>query len=524
MDVIKQTSENFDFSDRMNFYLLTFGLLSAVVNFPEGYSNSYPNTSYKSFQRMINGSYIARGNEVRHLVAIIFPTHNLMSNKYSQFQKGISQEDYIWIWSAILNVWFLGYFFGTFLTPCLLENMGRKRTLLCSNVIALLGSMLSFLSVTISVPELFFVSRIVASISSGLSFGSLILFLQETSPTEYRGMTSFLSENTFTATTVMGIGFGMDTIFGKNLPVLTGISTIPAIISIIIVIPLRETPKYLLINRKNRKAAKESLKFYRGNTIDADAILDEMLLEIDDKVCSEGSILRSAMRVLRESHLRTPFFIGCLSLQIVAGIWPIIYLSTDIFSKHFTEQASQSASLLFITASFVAGMCGMFIIERFGRRTLMLWLGFFNIVSLMLFVVFEQLSSLFEPLKWGCIVAMTLFGITYGIGLGPIAFFITSELVAQQHRSLVQSMVFASWAFIPLFIVPSSLSMTYLFLNMPETAGREVHEIVQELLARTNKKQVQQLFGIQMKVCSTKIKSPIYFCGTGARKQGHNLK
>ncbi|VDM56362.1 unnamed protein product [Angiostrongylus costaricensis] len=51
---------------------------------------------------------------------------------------------------------------------------------------------------------------------------------------------------------------------------------------------------------------------------------------------------------------------------------------------------------------------------RFGRRTLMLWLGFFNIVSLMLFVVFEQLSSLFEPLKWGCIVAMTLFGITYG--------------------------------------------------------------------------------------------------------------
>ncbi|KAE9416138.1 hypothetical protein Angca_007680, partial [Angiostrongylus cantonensis] len=336
-------------------------------------------------------------------------------------------------------------------------------------------------------------------------------------------MASFLSENTFTATTVMGIGFGMDTIFGKNLPVLTGISTIPAIISIIIIIPLRETPKYLLINRKDRKAAKESLKFYRGNTIDADVILDEMLLEIDDKVCLKGSILRSAIRVLRESHLRTPFFIGCLSLQIVAGIWPIIYLSTDIFSKHFTEQSSQWASLVFIIASFAAGICGMFIIERFGRRTLMLWLGFFNIVSLMLFVVFEQLSNLFEPLKWGSIVAMTLFGITYGIGLGPIAFFITSELVAQQHRSLVQSMVFAvntianftfsfatlpayskiqSWAFIPLFIVPSSFSMTYLFFNMPETAGREVHDIVQELLARTNKNQV----------CSTKVKLPVYFC------------
>ncbi|KAJ1348951.1 hypothetical protein KIN20_004359 [Parelaphostrongylus tenuis] len=197
--------------------------------------------------------------------------------------------------------------------------------------------------------------------------------------------------------------------------------------------------------------------------------------------------------------------------EMVTGIWPIIYLSTDMFSKHFTEEVSQSASLLFITANFAAGICGMFIIERFGRRSLMLWLGFFNIISLVLFIVFEQLANVMEPLKWGCIAATILFGITYGVGLGPIAFFITSELVAQQHRSLVQSMVFAvntvanfafsfatlpayskiqSWAFIPLFIVPSSISMTYLYFNMPETAGREVHDIVEELLARNSKKQV----------------------------------
>ncbi|KHJ87230.1 hypothetical protein OESDEN_13001 [Oesophagostomum dentatum] len=51
---------------RMLRCLLVFGSLGAVVNFPEGYSNSYPNTSYKSFQTMINDSYIRRGDEVRH--------------------------------------------------------------------------------------------------------------------------------------------------------------------------------------------------------------------------------------------------------------------------------------------------------------------------------------------------------------------------------------------------------------------------------------------------------------------------
>ncbi|ETN76378.1 transporter, major facilitator family protein, partial [Necator americanus] len=332
-------------------------------------------------------------------------------------------------------------------------------------------------------------------------------------------MTSFLSENTFIATTVMGIGFGMDAVFGKNLPVLTGmnrslpgISIIPAVISILLAIPLKETPKFLLLNRNDRIGAVKSLKYYRGDLVDADVVLDEMMLEIDDDKYSDTSILRSVVTVLREPHLRTPFLIGCLSLQVIVAIWSIIYLSTDILEVHFSEEVAQLASFIFIFANFIAGMAGMFIIERFGRRTLVLWLGLFNTISLALFVAFDQLATVYEPLKWGSILALILFGITYGIGLGPIAFFITSELVAQQHRSVVQSMVFAvntvsnfafsfatlpaytviqSWSFIPLFIIPSSLSLVYLYLNMPETIGREVHEIVEELTARTNTKKVR---------------------------------
>uniref|UniRef100_A0A1I7XDD6 Tetratricopeptide repeat protein 38 n=1 Tax=Heterorhabditis bacteriophora TaxID=37862 RepID=A0A1I7XDD6_HETBA len=100
-----------------------------------------------------------------------------------------------------------------------------------------------------------------------------------------------------------------------------------------------------------------------GKTADNEKILDEMLLEVDES--SKESIFHSVFTVLKEPHLRTPFFIGCLSLQLIVCIWPIIYLSTDILEENFSEETSQIASLAFIMANFIAGMGGMFIIEKY---------------------------------------------------------------------------------------------------------------------------------------------------------------
>jgi hypothetical protein len=78
-------------------------------------------------------------------------------------------------------------------------------------------------------------------------------------------------------------------------------------------------------------------------------------------------------------------------------------------------------------------------------------------------------------------------------------------LVPQRFRSLVQSLVFAvntiinfcvsfatlplyrwieAYAFIPLFVLPSTLSLIYLYFNMPETRGKEIYKIISELTPR----------------------------------------
>ncbi|KAI1721808.1 sugar transporter domain-containing protein [Ditylenchus destructor] len=431
----------------------TIGLLAATAslsNFLEGYSSSYPNTAGSSFQKYINSSYIQRHGG-----------------------SGMTNWAFTWFWSLLLNIWFVGYLLGTFITPHMTDTYGRKNALLIANSVCLLATFISVASVAFSLPELLIFGRAVGAAGSGVSFGSLILFLQETTPTSLRG-----------------------------------VGVIPGILSILIMIPMKESPKYLLLNRHNRKAALESLIYYRGNHVNCDELLEEIAKESDSNTI-ELAPLRGIFEVLRQPYLRKAITIGILSLQIVVGIWPIVYISTELLEAHFEVKMAQYSSFAFICANFISSVIGMCAVERCGRRPMLIYCGIANTLCLCSYIFFDRMAAHYDHnFKYGCVVSLICYGMTYGAALGPIAFFITSELVPQRYRSLAQSIVFAVntvinftfsfltlpfyqlinvWAFIPLFIIPSTFSIIYLIINMPETKGREVHVIVAELIKRSSK-------------------------------------
>ncbi|CAK5073376.1 unnamed protein product [Meloidogyne enterolobii] len=169
------------------------------------------------------------------------------------------------------------------------------------------------------------------------------------------------------------MGMGMDLMLGRNLLALVGFGAIPGILSIFIVLPLRESPKFLLLNRNDRKAAIKSLEFYQGKQPDNHQIaINEILKESDN--CGhkrkEGggghniSLIKALIQILKQPHLRKAFIIGTLSLQIIVGIWPIIYISTDLLEAHFDANASQYSSFAFICANFVASVIGTCSVEK----------------------------------------------------------------------------------------------------------------------------------------------------------------
>uniref|UniRef100_A0A914DCF8 Major facilitator superfamily (MFS) profile domain-containing protein n=1 Tax=Acrobeloides nanus TaxID=290746 RepID=A0A914DCF8_9BILA len=441
--------------------IVLYSIYSFVVNFQDAYSNAYPNTSINSFRNYINGSYISRGN------------HN-----------GITVGAYVWLWSFYLNVNFIGFLVGTFATPYITDNYGRK----VGSTISIVGTILMSISIWANSPELLIIGRFICSAATGISFGSLILFVQETTPTRLRGTASFLSETLYVFTNVVGMGFGL--------------ALIPTSIALVLTFFLKETPKFLLINKNKREEAEEAIEFYQGKCENHEEILGEIIKESECEKCYT-STRQGLIEVFKTPHLRKALFIGIIALQLMKAYWPLTYLSSNILMTHFSDTAAEYASFGFSFANFIACIAGNFVIDKFGRRPMLLINGVINTFCLILYIVFDRLTFYSnENFKYGCIVTIVVYGITYGLALGPIAYFITSELTPQQYRALVQSIAlvidcavnfifsFATmpvydaigvWAFIPLFIVPSILCLIYLFFVMPETKGREIHEILVDM-------------------------------------------
>uniref|UniRef100_A0AC35GD06 Major facilitator superfamily (MFS) profile domain-containing protein n=1 Tax=Panagrolaimus sp. PS1159 TaxID=55785 RepID=A0AC35GD06_9BILA len=352
------------------------GIVSLSSIFQMGYSNAYPNTSIDQFKTYLNQSYSHRGG-------------NFTENVYS------------WLWSAILNVWFIGFALGSFVAIPVTDSLGRKKGLLFGNALTLISIALMTISIIFDVFELLIVGRFISAFASGIAMCALILFLQEISPNEIRGSMGFYAELSFVVMNAVGAVFGMSMFLGNHLTLLVGFAVIPAVISILALIPLHETPKFLLIKHGNEGGARESLKFYMD-------LNDEEINEQLDAISDEAEESSGTIKILLTTpHLRKGLFLGMCSLQITCSIWPIIYYSTDFLRKaniDFNLAEGFSSGMLIV--STVATIIGMMVMEKFSRRKLFIFVSAINIFALILFVVCSQLQPKFDSIKYGCIVAI----------------------------------------------------------------------------------------------------------------------
>lgn len=347
-----------------------------------------------------------------------------------------SKEDSKYYLSFLSSILAIGALLGAlFISPYLLKK-GRRLSILFGNILGLLGiGLLNIVNIYCMLA-----ARFIIGITIGIYTTCVGIYVKEYVPYDMIGLCGSIYELNFS------IGIFFSYILGLNLPEyhspedLSGIDkgenldsnwwrfmlSIPALFLIIsnvlfFTIFKNETPFYIYQFKKDFKMSHNALKeiYYLDNHI-------EKILE-DYESYSENQKDNISFMNLFSRKYRKRFFVAILLLitQQACGIDGFLMYSDSLFMQSINNK--KQATLLTNYCGFfliLSGITTMLIIERFGRKKVLL-IGQIIMVICLLFLAYFYYVDNFEPI----IYLIIGFIYTNGVSLSPISFIYSADVL-----------------------------------------------------------------------------------------------
>jgi len=381
------------------------------------------------------------------------------------------------------------------------DALGRKRVLVVIGVLYVVGALGSAFAPNVWLLQLF---RFLGGIGVGASSVVAPIYTAEVAPPAHRGRLVGLVQ--------FNIVLGILIAYASNAVIrmivegdgawrwMLGVMAVPAAIFLLLLATVPETPRWLMSVGRTEEAEATSRRLCSTD--------DEARLQIDE--------IRDSMRA-DEDAKDVPFFtpahrkvilmaVAIAFFNQMSGINAILYYAPRVMQEAGASQ--NSAYLMSVgvgVVNLVATMTALTVIDRLGRRTLMLVGSIGYLVSLgflagVMFyyerVGFDSTSSLLV------LIGLAVFIAAHAFGQGSVIWVFISEIFPNRIRGRGQSLgslthwVFAaitSWAFPPIvgalgggvafsiFFVCMVGQLLWVLKVMPETKGVPLEEMERRL-------------------------------------------
>ncbi|CCK69503.1 glucose sensor KNAG_0C03990 [Huiozyma naganishii CBS 8797] len=279
--------------------------------------------------------------------------------------------------SILVSFLSLGTFFGALVAPWIAGKYGRKPTIIFSTaVIFTIGNSLQVAAHSL---RLLVAGRVISGFGIGIISAVVPLYQAEAAEKSLRG--AIISSYQWSITIGLLISnavsqrtYGMQTAAAYRIPI--GLQYVWSAILAVGMVFLPESPRFYVLKDQLIKAGK-SLSFLRGVPIEDPRLLEE-LVEIKATYDYEASFGRSSIwDCFRSSEnrpkqeLRMFTGIAIQAFQQFSGINFIFYYGSTFFkntgiNNHFT------VSLITYAVNVAFNVPGMFFVEYFGRRKVLL--------------------------------------------------------------------------------------------------------------------------------------------------------
>ncbi|KAM6220854.1 solute carrier family 2, facilitated glucose transporter member 9 [Rhynchocyon petersi] len=409
------------------------------------------------------------------------------------------------LWSVTVSIFAIGGLFGTLMVKLIGKVLGRKYTLLVNNGFAIAAALLMACSLQAGAFEMLIVGRFIMGVDGGISLSALPMYLNEISPKEIRGSLGQVTAIFICIGVFTGQLLGLPELLGKEStwPYLFGVIVVPALVQLVSLPFLPESPRYLLFEKHDKAGAEKAFQTFLGKedvSREVDEALAESRVQRNIRLVSVLELLRSPF--VRWQVLTVVVTMACYQLCGLNAIW--FYTSSIFGNAGIPPEKIPYITLSTGGIETLAAIFSGLVIERLGRRPLLI--GGFGLMALF-FGILTITLTLQDRATWIpylSIVCILVIIAAFCSGPGGIPFILTGEFFQQSQRPaafIVAGTVnwlsnFAVGLLFPFiqksldtycFLVFAAICIAgavYFYFVLPETKNRTYTEISQAFAKR----------------------------------------
>lgn len=390
------------------------------------------------------------------------------------------------LWGTVIGALFGGI-------PC--DKYGRKKTLLWIGILYAISAFGSAMSPN---PYIFSCFRFIGGLGVGASSVAAPIYLSEISSADKRGgmvaryqfMVVFGIFLAFISNYLLkGVGGDMD------WRLMLGIEGVPAIVYCFMVIGIPNSPRWLVLQKGAEAEAKAILE--QMGVADVSASIQEI----------KNSVKEQARAGLFGGRYSFPIMLAFLLafFNQLSGINFVLYYAPEILERAgLASKESLMSSISIGAVNLIFTILGMYLIDRSGRKKLMLWgsLGYILSLAMVAYAFYSGASSTF------LLTFILVFIASHAIGQGAVIWVFISEIFPTKVRAFGQSLgtgthwVFAAiitlvtpifldadngifkdnpWPIFAFFAAFMVLQLLFVIFMMPETKGKSLEQLEKEL-------------------------------------------
>ena len=380
------------------------------------------------------------------------------------------------------------------------EKFGRKKVLLW---VGILFAISAFGSALASDPYMFSFFRFIGGLGIGISSVVAPIYISEISTPATRGKLGALYQ--------FNIVFGILIAFLSNYFLqgfggandwrwMLGVLAVPSIIYTALVFGISESPRWL-ITKKNDLAAAKKVMLQIG-VVDIDAEVAS-IIQSNQHEASAGKV----SDFFSAKHKKIIFLAFLIAFfNQVSGINFILYYAPEILEKAgLAAKESLFNSIAIGGTNLIFTFVGLYLIDRLGRKTLLLIGSFGYIISLSLvsYAFYAHTGPIF------LMTFLLMFIAAHAVGQGAVIWVFISEIFPNKIRSAGQSFgasihwVFAAlitlvtpyfldkdngifkenpWPIFAFFAGMMVLQLIWVITSMPETKNISLEELEKKLI------------------------------------------